>query len=514
MKIVDEETIKRFCPGLELMERAGREVAQFILERFPKQGFKASIFVGPGNNGGDALVVARHLSEEGRACSLHYMSSPEDYTMDALKNYHRVQQRLGQYRKLREINSTRPDWVSVVQRDFADATVVVDGLFGTGLSRSLEGRAAEIVTLINSSRLPVVSIDIPSGIHSDTGEVLGQAVRATYTITMGCPKVGMLFHPGKSYVGELEVADIGFPDEVVQANSLGMYLLDREDASRRLPARPPSGHKYEMGVVLLVAGSRAYTGAAVLAAEAALRSGCGMVYVAVPEGIRQTVQIGLREAIVIPLPETVEGTIAVKARSALENHLEKADVLVVGPGLTTHEETVRFVIDLVGDHTRPLVLDADGINAFVGKSDRLPSLAPRAVVTPHSGELGRVLASDIPRDPLKRIELTRQTARSWGVTIVHKGAPTLIASAEGDVWVNYHGSSALATAGSGDVLAGVLGGLLAQHSSELDAACVACFLHGRAAEFAAGEVGLRSVIAGDLLRYLGGPLLELEHTAN
>jgi NAD(P)H-hydrate epimerase len=514
MRMVDEETIKRFCPGLELMERAGRRVTEFILEHYPRSGFKASIFVGPGNNGGDALVVARHLSKEGLACSLHYLASPERLTVDALKNYQRIQQRLAQYPKLKEINSTRPDWSKIIEKDLIDSTIIVDGLFGTGLSRDLEGRAAEVVRLINDSKLPTVSIDIPSGLHSDDGRVLGDAVRADHTITMGYPKVGMLFYPGKSYVGELNVADLGFPEEVLQVNSLGVYLLDRQDAAWRLPPRSPEAHKYGMGTVLLIAGSRAYTGAVLLAAEAALRSGCGMVYAAVPEGIRSVIQSGLREAIVVALPETSDGTIAAGALNHLDRYVEKSDVVVVGPGLTTNPETVRFVHELTGQSTKPLVMDADAVNAFAGSVDRVGALGARTVITPHSGELGRVLAEDIPQDPVKRIELTRETAKRFGLTLVHKGAPALIASAGGDVWVNHHGNSALATAGTGDVLAGLIGGLRAQGATELDAACVACFLHGRCAERAADQLGQRGVIAGDLLRFLGGAMQELERTPN
>ncbi len=510
MRSVDEETIRRYYPGLELMERAGRKVAEFILERYPKQDFKASIFVGPGNNGGDALVVARYLCEQGLACSLHYLQAPETLTPDARKNYQRLQQRLSDYPKLKEINSSRPDWINIAAKDLIDSTVVVDGLFGTGLTRTLEGRALEVDRLINRSRLPVVSIDVPSGIHCDTGEVLGEAVRATQTLTMGYPKVGMLFYPGKLCVGDLVVADLGFPDEVLQTHSLGLYLLDREEASKRLPSRAADGHKYRMGTVVAVVGSRSYTGAALLTAEAALRSGCGMVYVAVPESVRPIIQSGLREVVVVPLSETVSGTVAAGAIEQLEPYLEKADILVVGPGLTTHPETMRFVRLLVDRSTKPLVLDADAINAFAGDAAGLAAALAPVVITPHSGELSGLLSREIPGDPMARIELTRVAARTSRVTLVHKGAPTLVASSDGEVWINHHGHSALATAGTGDVLAGLVGGLRAQGGTELDAACVACYLHGRSAECAAAEWGVRGVLAGDLLKNLGRPMRELE----
>ncbi|MCZ6765994.1 MAG: NAD(P)H-hydrate dehydratase [bacterium] len=510
MQKVDADTINRFYPGLELMERAGRKVAEFILTHFPKEGFKASIFVGPGNNGGDALVVARYLAEEERACSIHLLSDPEKFTMDGFKNYKRLKGRMSKHRTLVEINATRPDWAALIRKDFIDATLIVDGLFGTGLSRDLEERAAETVGLINDSGLPAVSLDTPSGLHGDTGRVLGCAVRADTTITMGYPKLGMLFYPGKEYVGDLIVADLGFPDEVLEVHSLGVYLLDQREAARRLPARAPDAHKYRNGTVVLVSGSREYTGATLLAAEAALRSGCGMVYAAVPESIRSMVEPALRELITFPVPETSDGTIGSGALETLKPYVEKADVLIIGPGLGRNDETAQVVRDLVTSASRRVVLDADGIGAFNGKSELLESVSSPLVLTPHSGELQRLLSVEIPREPLERIEMTREVAKTLGATLVHKGSPTLIANADGLAWVNHNGNSALATAGSGDVLTGLVGGIMAQGANTLDGACVACHVHGRAGELASEFLGVRGVIAGDVMDMVGEALRDLE----
>jgi NAD(P)H-hydrate epimerase len=510
MKKIDDETIARFCPGLELMERAGTKVTEHIVARFPEKGFKAAIFVGPGNNGGDALVVARHLSDRGLACSVLYLEAADKFTMDALKNYQRLQQRVGDYKHLRECDLTRPDWMNLVGKELVDASFIVDGLFGTGLSRPLEGRALELVRMINESAIPVVSIDAPSGVHGDTGEVLGAAVRAQSTVTMGFPKLGLLFHPGKAHAGHLVVADLGFPEELLQVHSLGIYLIDRAEAVRRLPPRAEDVHKYQCGTAVIVSGSLMYTGATLLAAEAVLRSGCGMVYVAVPEGVRDFVEPGLREAITVPVPETSDGTVARSAWRVIEPYVGKADVVVVGPGLGRHADTTRFMVDLLERCPKPILVDADGINALEGNAEALKGRSVPVVITPHSGELSRLVAREIPEGPLERIEVTREIARDLGVTLVHKGAPTLVATGAGDVWVNYHGGSALATAGTGDVLAGLIGGLMAQGADALGAACVGCFLHGRAGEVASRTRGVRGVIAGDLLRYLGEPLVELE----
>jgi NAD(P)H-hydrate epimerase len=513
MKKIDEETIARFCPGLELMERAGRKVAEYILTRFPEKGFKAAIFVGPGNNGGDALVVARYLSSEGRACSVLYLNAPEEFTMDALKNYQRLQQRVSDYKHLKEISLTRSDWVNLIGKELVDSSLIVDGLFGTGLSRPLEGRPLQVVRMINESGVPIVSIDTPSGVNGDTGEVLGGAVRAHSTVTMGYPKLGLVFHPGKAYVGHLVVADLGFPEDLLQVHSLGIYLVDRAEAARRLPPRPEDAHKYQCGTSVIIAGSRMYTGAVLLTAEAALRSGCGMVYVAVPESIRDLVEPEFREAITIPVPETPEGTVAPGAWRVIEPYVDKADVVIAGPGLSRHPETTRFIHELLERSSKPLVIDADGINALEGDPESLKGRRVPVVITPHSGELSRLVSKEIPTVPLERIEATREIARALGVTLVHKGAPSLVASAAGDVWINYYGTSALAKAGTGDVLTGLIGGLLAQGADPLGAACVGCYLHGQAGEVAARTRGVRGVIAGDLLTYLGEPILELEAAA-
>ncbi|MBP2680874.1 MAG: YjeF-related protein [Candidatus Krumholzibacteriota bacterium] len=513
MRKIDEETIARFCPGLELMERAGRKVTEYILERFPEKGFKAAVFVGPGNNGGDALVVARRFAEAGRACTVLYLAAPESFTMDTLKNYQRLQDKAKSYPHLKELNLTRSDWMNLVGKELVDSSLIVDGLFGTGLARPLEDRALGVVRMINESGVPAVSIDTPSGVNGDTGEVLGDAVRAQSTVTMGYPKLGLLFHPGKERVGHLVTADLGFPDEALQVHSMGIYLNDRAEAARRLPARKEDAHKYECGTALLIAGSRMYTGAVLLAAEAVLRSGCGMVYCAVPASIRDLVEPELREAITIAVPETEDGTVAPGAWPALQSYVEKADVLVVGPGMSRNPDTTRFVLDVLDKSPKPLVIDADGLNALEGNAKALSGRRVPIVITPHSGELSKLVGGEIPKTPLDKIEATREIARSLGITLVHKGAPTLIASPGGEVWVNYNGTSALAKAGTGDVLTGLIGGFFAQGGSPVDAACVGCCLHGRAGEIAARARGVRGVIAGDLLKYLGEPLIELEAAA-
>jgi NAD(P)H-hydrate epimerase len=513
MRNVDEETIRLVCPGLELMERAGKAVADhihFMVGESYGTPFKAVIFAGAGNNGGDALVVARHLSEMGCKVSVHLLKSPDDLSMDALKNYWRLSHIIKTKEHVQQLDTSRPDWPELARRDLVGAQVVIDGIFGTGISGAPRGKALDMIEMINKSELPVVSIDIPSGVHGDSGAVAGEAVMAGYTVTIGRPKLGLLFYPGKSYVGEMSVADIGFPNDIVKKHASGTWMLDWQVAAERLPKRAPDVHKYSCGTLLVVAGSRSYTGAALLTARAALRAGCGMVYLAVPEGIRNMIDTAAWEVITIPIAETAQGTFSAAGLSMLEPYIDKADALAIGPGLGRDADTDRFVQSLVSSCTKPVVLDADGLTAFAGVTELLRQRTAPLVITPHSGELKTLLGSEIPVEPSAKIDKTRSIAQSIGGVVLHKGAPTLIASPEGGIWLNAAGSSSLATAGSGDVLTGFVGSFLAQGASAEDAALVSAFLHGKAGEYAAVELGIRGVIAGDLLWEFSRVLVELE----
>ncbi|MCI0451178.1 MAG: NAD(P)H-hydrate dehydratase [Candidatus Latescibacteria bacterium] len=507
MQKVDAETIDRVCPGLELMERAGRGVAKAILARYGKKG-KAVIFVGPGNNGGDGLVVARLLGEAGWQCSIHLLKTT-DLTPDTAKNYQRLDKK-----KVHEFDASRPDWPKRAHEDVTDATVIVDAIFGTGAKGAPRGRAAEMIALINAQQVPTIAIDIPSGVDGTTGEVAGEAVRASETTTIGVPKTGLLFYPGKEYAGALSVIDIGFPDDVVEKHANAWFYLDEDAAAQKLPRRASDIHKYEAGTLLLIAGSEAYRGAALLAGEAALRGGCGMLYLAVPENIRAEVSVALREAVTVALPQTNAGTIARMATEALKKYLEKANAIAIGPGLGRNVETDAFVREFVASAHKPIVVDADALSAFADHADELARGNAARVITPHDGELKRLMGdSENESTPIGRLKDTAEVAKRLKVTLVRKGAPTLIASPDGSVWINSSGSSALATGGTGDVLTGLVGSLLAQGAGPADAACVACFLHGRAGELAAADKGVRGVIAGDLIPLLGPAMRSLEARA-
>ena len=508
MQKVDAETISRGVAGIELMERAGRGVAHTILQRYPTG--HAAIFVGPGNNGGDGLVVARLLIEAGWSCSIHLVKPGAQCTPDTAANY----ARLAGLPRLTEGDAT--------DATLANATLLIDSIFGTGFTGAPRDRSAEMIAIINRSsagrHIPVVSIDIPSGVNGTSGAVDGEAVHADLTITIGCAKTGLLFHPGRAHTGELVVIDIGFPPEIVEKHAGRISYLDRCAAAAMLTPRAPDTHKYKAGVALVIAGSERYRGAALLAAEAALRGGCGMVYLAVPEGIHRDIPATLREAIVVPLPHTSDGTIAASAYDTLQPHIEKANAVAIGPGLDRHDDTDGFVRRVVTTCEKPLVVDADAINALSGHANELKQANVPVIITPHDGELARLTGEKAPATAVERLAFSSRIATDLGVTLVHKGAPTLIAGREGEVWISGSGTSALAKGGTGDVLTGLTVSFLAQAvaagapsgAQAIAAACVACFLHGRAGELLALQHGERGVIASDLLAAVGPAMVELE----
>ncbi|HET6349278.1 MAG TPA: NAD(P)H-hydrate dehydratase, partial [Candidatus Krumholzibacteria bacterium] len=451
-----------------------------------------------------------HLVAAGWTCSLHLIKPGSQSTPDAAANY----ERLSGLPRVQKRDATG--------ESVQDATVVIDAIFGTGFTGAPRGTAAHMIALINQTRaargIPVVSIDIPSGVNGTTGAVDGDAVRADMTLTIGAAKTGLLFHPGRSHVGRLDIIDIGFPPEIVEKHSERVFYLDARAAASKLPPRAPDIHKYRAGGALVIAGSDAYRGAPLLTGEGALRSGCGMLYLAVPESLRAEIPAGLEEAIVTALPQTRDGTIAKNARDLLATAGGKATAVAIGPGLGRNDETDAFVRDFVVNCKTPIVVDADGLTAFAGHAAEFKKAKAAVVITPHDGELARLTGDSIPTTPLERMAYSAAAAKKLRVILVHKGAPALIAGPNGEVWVNGSGTSALSKGGTGDVLTGFIVSFLAQAAAAgrpasgaaLDAACVACYLHGRAGEIEALERGERGVLASDLFASVGRAMVELE----
>ncbi len=511
MRKIDEETIKRVVPGLTLMERAGQRVYERIVaEIAPAEKVVASIFLGSGNNAGDGLVVARLLVENGATVFLNYMRPPEKFSPDAFKNYQRIQQ-LRESERVVENLLYSGDWKKKALDAVESSNLIIDALLGTGISKPVKDDYAEVIALINESGLPICSIDIPSGVNGDTAEIMGDAVVADFTVTLGLPKVGCVFYPGKVCTGYLSIGDIGIPDEIIEEQGLMVWGIDPEMAIGLLPERLPWSHKFQCGSLLVIAGSRRYSGASFLASLSALKSGCGIVYLAGPESIREVIQVKAPEVIFISLEETQSGSIADVDTAELLDSV-RFDALAIGPGLTTDDRTVKLVREVVSKVDKPVIIDADGINAFAGEFELLKefSKSKPVIVSPHAGELKRLTGVTVSERPPDRISTLKSLVKGTGITLVHKGAPTVVVSPHGKVAVNMHGHHGQATAGSGDVLTGAIASFLAQGCDSWGASCLGVYLHSRAAEIAYEETGARGMIAGDCMMALPMALREIE----
>lgn len=481
---IDRRTIQELgLPGAVLMETAGRALAYACVRHWP-QARRIAILCGPGNNGGDGFVAGRTLRRLDRAVQLVLVGSSTDALQGDAALHASVFTRSG-------------GSVLGAVEDLGPSDLVVDALFGTGLRRPLEGLSAQAVAWIAQSGLPVVAADIPSGICSDTGRVLGVAVRASRTVTMGLPKIGLLLHPGASHAGEIEVAEIGFSASELAADSLPGELLTSALVRDLLPQRPPTAHKGSCGTVLLVAGSRQYRGAALLAAEGALRSGAGLVMVAGPPEVRETVATTLREALTLPLPSP-QGHLEPDDLVTLLPVPERVRALCVGPGLAGDSATHEAVRQFLAKTDLPVVVDADALRAV---ADRGP-LRPGAILTPHPGELSALAGVSVEELESDRVGWARRCASRYAAVVVMKGAPTVVAEPGGRFWINTSGGPVLAQGGTGDVLAGAAAGFLAQGLEPARAACVAVHLHGLAGDLCARDLGPRGVLAGEVARAL------------
>ncbi len=488
MRAADEAAIRRGVPSGTLMENAARGLADAVATGFP--GWRRIVVVcGPGNNGGDGLAAARLLAKNGRSVRVFTLRDPESYRGDAAANAGRARAAGLELEPLP--GKGRMDTLS---RALREADGVVDALFGTGLDRPLDGSAARAVRTINAAGRPVVAADVPSGLSSDSGEVAGDSVFASVTVAFAAPKLCHAFPPARRRCGELVVHDIGIPAALVAGKGHRLFLATGSSVRDLFPPRDPGAHKGAFGRVAIVAGSRGKTGAAILAARGALRGGAGLVTVLCAASLEPAIVAALPEAMTQGLPEE-SGMVAREAGEELAGLLEDFDAAVVGPGLGTAKGTVEAVEAVVRRCRLPIVLDADGLNAFAGRARLLARRAGATVATPHPGEAGRLLATSAKEVQKDRLSASRDLARITRCCVLLKGEATLTADPDGRVVVNSSGTPLLATAGSGDVLSGVIGALLAAGLAAPDAAAAAAWLHGAAAERLArtlGDAGLLS----------------------
>jgi ADP-dependent NAD(P)H-hydrate dehydratase / NAD(P)H-hydrate epimerase len=507
MREVDRRTIEAGIPGIVLMENAGHRVVEFLVEKFaPLENQRIVVLCGKGNNGGDGLVIARQLFTRFEPEWLHVVivGDPGEMKGEAAEN-------------VQMLRTAGCPIEFEITSEMHVATVVVDALLGTGLRGPAEGRMAEIIREINDGfpLADIVAVDLPSGMQSDTGRLEGDIVSANYTVTFTAPKVCQVLSPAAEHCGRLRVAPIGTPPDMFESDDSVQLSLVQPDMFRQLfEPREAESNKGRYGHVLVIAGGRGKTGAAAMTGIAALKAGAGLTTVASAGTAIEAISSYAPELMTVPLPETDSGSISARAldQGLVASIAEKKTVVAVGPGLGTHPDTVRFVHRLVEELHLPMVVDADGLNAIAGKDLRGP--APR-ILTPHPGEMGRLAMKTVEEVQADRVETARAFARERGVCLVLKGHRTVIAFADGRVFVNPTNSPALATGGTGDVLTGLIAGLLAQFPDQLEATVLAAvYLHGRAGELGAAAIGEKSFMATDVLVYLPEAMREVAEGRN
>ncbi len=501
MRWCDETTIRKFgIPGLLLMENAGRGIAE-IAQRCvgSLEDKNILIFCGKGNNGGDGFVAARHLLNAGARITTVLLASPRKLTGDALANF--ISLSLLQRSKSNSL-VLKPYSRTLLPR-LPKPTLIIDAMFGTGFTGTVSQPYASVIKWINSLGVPVLSVDIPSGVDGTTGAVENLAVRASYTATFGLKKTGLLCNQGQDQTGDVFVLDIGIPRNVSVSKSLKTFLVEAGDVRSALPKRSSTAHKYSVGKVFILAGSRGFTGAAYLCSMAALRAGAGAVMLGTPEAVYPILGRRLAEAIVTPLPSTSEGTIALGGLEEIREKMKWADVVVVGPGLSTNSETQELIHKILTGHKGNFVMDADALRVVgdIGLQ-KLRRLKSTFVLTPHSGEYSRIIGVPANEIEIDKIEMARKGGVKGGATLVLKGGPSATGTRDGVVYLNSTGNPGMATVGSGDVLTGIIASLWAQGAPAEAATWSGVYLHGLSGDIAKEVHGERSVIAQDLIDLL------------
>ncbi len=504
MKKIDKRAIEEYgVPEILLMENAGREVAVAFEEYLGGvSGKRICVLAGSGNNGGDAFVAARHLMNHGAQISIFLVGSPAHLTKSAALNRDIII-KMG---VVVHVLETERDWDKLqVTLRFVDG--VVDGILGTGFQGSLRDAAARVVRMVNSHGKPVVAVDIPTGVEADTGNVSPEAIRADLTVTFGLPKFGHMICPGETATGKLLVDDIGIPKVLLEDDTIRQTYLDDVTVAPVLLPRPLDAHKGSCGRILVIAGSRGMTGAAALAASAVLRSGAGVAVLALPRSLQEMMAGKLTEVMTKPLPETDEGAIDIAALDEALALAEGFDAVLIGPGLGRAQETQKFVQDFCAAVKKPLILDADAIYAFCGKTDAFKGFAFVPILTPHLGEMAHLLELSVDELRASLLDMTREAAREYHAVFVVKSECTVIVYPDGQVFLTSKGNSGMATAGAGDVLAGAVAGLMKQTAAGL-APLAGVYIHGLAGDLAAKEKGY-GLIASDILENLPRALCTL-----
>lgn len=496
MREIDARTINETgIPGIVLMENAALRVVMEIEKTLISlKDKRIAVFAGKGNNGGDAFAVARHLFNKGSKVKVYTYADTTQLAGDSGINYKAMINTGVECIEIKDDSRNNK-----VEAELIDEDIIVDGMLGTGIKGEVRGLALSLIEIINKSGRPVIAIDVPSGLDSDTGKVSGTCIKADKTVTFGLLKTGMAVYPGKEYCGEIILADIGIPANVTQHMNINVNTIDEDYVASLIPDRRKDSNKGSYGRVLVIGCSTGMTGAGCMAAGAALKSGAGLVYLGVPKSLAAVCSTMFHEPIILPFEDEEKGHFLPGCLEVIKTKIDSCNSVALGPGMSLNEDTVKFVHSIIEYIDKPVVIDADGLNAVAKDISVLKKLKAPAVITPHPGEMARLAGITIDQVQNNRIEIAREFACKWNTVTVLKGAGTVVASPDGIIYINTTGNPGMATAGAGDVLTGLIAGLMAQGSRALDAALAGVYLHGLAGDIQAKIIGEHGLTAGDIL---------------
>lgn len=504
MQHIDQKAIEIYgIPSIVLMENAGKVVVDEIM-KMRAQFEKVVVVCGPGNNGGDGFVIARHLFNLGVKVKVFIVGEVSGLNHDALLNY-TILKKLEF--KMDEI--TNDSTLLAFERFLRRGNLVVDAIFGTGMTREIEGIFKRVIEAINEMADLVLAVDLPSGIDGNTGHILGTAIEADKTVALVIPKVGNIMFPGSDNNGDLIIKGIGVPDMIIDQVGIQYQLITQDVIGLLIPHRKRNSHKGDYGRGQIIAGSVGMAGAAILACRAALRSGMGLLKLYIPESLTTLITTSVPEVITVPLTEVRRGVIGISNFQKIIEDTAWPDVIAIGPGCGNNAEIAELIKRLLCEVTIPMVIDADGINALAKSLHWLETKKCPVILTPHVGEMSRLTGLSSEEINAKPIDTAVAFSKQWKTITVLKGARTVIATPDGEVFVNINGNSGMATAGSGDVLTGIITSMIGQGLDPVNAAVLGVYLHGRAGDIMVAERGEHGLLAGDLIFGLTKAIREL-----
>lgn len=505
MNILDQKAVTEYkIPGLILMEHASLALEKEIVKQSQKRAVnKVIICCGIGNNGGDGLALARQLLKKKIEITVFLLGNPQQLKKDSQDNYIMISKQLdNMYCLKNNIQDEKNKMVERFQKELQTADLIVDALLGTGLDRSIEGIYDLFIHAINESLCTVLAVDIPSGVQGNTGKILSRAVQADSTVTFQLPKVGNVIYPGAYNNGKLMVVDIGIPEKLIDKSEFAARISDADSVKKWVRRYRKDDHKGCSGTVLIIAGVKGMTGATVLAAKSAMKSGAGLVRIACEESLVQLFEQLIHETTTIGYPIDKDGHLLKCAKTILQSQIDLADVVVIGPGWGSSKSRRTQLEFLLQNCQKPLILDADALNILSDNMELFAYNNKHWVLTPHPGEMARLTGLSVEEVNQNRLDVAKNFAEKWNTTLVLKGANTIIVNEKQETWINTTGNPGMAAGGSGDVLAGIIASLCCRTETVLQSAVAGAFLHGLTGDLVADEKGKFGMTSGDLIEYL------------